>query len=62
MSIFYLFLIILVIIFSFCALVGVIQFFIDTKRFSSYKAELDSLKSKADKLLDSREEEGESSS
>lgn len=51
MSFLYLFLALIAFIFVLSALIGFVQFFIDVRRFSSYKADLDDLKAKADDFI-----------
>ena len=59
MSIFYLILFVVLIIFAICALVGLFRFLADTRKFSSYYNELVNLKEKAEQRYNTAEEKGE---
>lgn len=59
MSIFYLILFVILIIFAFCALVGLFRFLADTRKFSSYYNELVNLKEKAEQRYNTDEDKGE---
>lgn len=59
MSIFYLILFVVLIIFAICALVGLFRFLADTRKFSSYYNELVNLKEKAEQRYGTDENKGE---
>lgn len=60
MSIFILLLFVVLIIFIICAIVGIVRFWTDTRKYSSYYTELINLKEKAEKRYFTEEkDEGE---
>lgn len=59
MSIFILLLFVVLIIFIICAIVGIIRFWADTRKYSSYYTELINLKEKAEKRYGTTEEKDE---